>query len=281
MQIYVRSRGYHHDQDYPWHGFVPDGDTARVNEVPLRPPLPELRYILRELTDTESQRIVSVVLGRNMAAGELFLLVAGLAGSRRDFARRLIQPQFLWIGKEEEEEALRAIAVCALRNPAGLAQMAECGIEFDDKHRFRTKIYAQLVNFAESDLVKQSIAGVGSQELPEAERALKRARHSDDLRNRLADVLEQHRLPSAVKYPVVVTDLVSVPILEKAGIWRALSLSADIRSTDWEANRPQSRPRTVETDKKKRTRLASILASALILTAAIVIVILLLRAGRR
>ena len=206
MKIYVCSRG--ESQDYCWLSITEEGQQWEE---------PRLIDKVRDLIQSE---VPSVVLGR--FNGQLLLLVTGEESSRTDFRTRQIRNSVAWVGENSDESELRMLAVRALRGD--LRAELDRAVTFGGEEGFQVSLVSlrDIEQLALTDKLANS----------PPDRTRKIGRTSQELRDKLAEELETHSLPSSEGPLVVVTGIKKAEDLKNAGVWRGLS--SLVEAEDWE-----------------------------------------------
>lgn len=206
MEIFIQSSGRSPDFGYCW-----------------QPEVPPYLTTISKLIQSESP---SVVLARFQ--GELILLTTGLESpEKKDFRDRPIRHSVCWrcSDNDYDEKKIRAIAVLALRGL--LSVEVDKYIHLGGENGFEAS-FSELKSLSDSFLSE-----IGSQCLLELEdeHFQKIGKNSQDLKNDIADKLQQYRLPKGYKFIIVATGIKAEKPLEEVGAWR--SLSTLVKSENW------------------------------------------------
>jgi hypothetical protein len=205
MKIFVRSSGVSQDCGYRW--------------------LPEEPYQWNQISGLIESSSPSVVLTRSNK--QLSLFVTGLdSPDRKDFRDRLIRHCIAWTCSDNsyDEMQIRAIAVQALRGL--LSSQVDQYIKLGGEDGF--EVYSSELKSLSQSFLR---ADIESQNLPVPEDFPKIGKNSQNLRDDLANKLQQYSLPKDYKLIVIATGVKSEDSLEKAGAWR--SLSNLVKSENW------------------------------------------------
>ena len=106
-RIYVQSRGISQDYDYQWKEINFDNNTQDIVDCPL------LVKSFKHLLDSKAP---SLLLARSE---KKLLLLITIPSQRRDYMNRIIRNSVVWIGKEQDEQILKALAVRGLKSLIG------------------------------------------------------------------------------------------------------------------------------------------------------------------
>ncbi|MFB2834411.1 hypothetical protein [Floridanema evergladense] len=198
MQIYVQSCGVYPNHDYTW---VRD-DNKQIK--------PSLLYSIDRLRQKNAP---SIIISRT--GGELILLVFGLRTSQRyDFQGREIFNSLVWIAQVAEEAFVRKLAACALRREQDFLKIIDRSIVDDDNDELGFKVLW-------TQIKELSFARKAEEKLPDSTRKI--GKNTQEMRKKLAEELDQCKLPEQEGAIVVVTGIVESETLKKAGVWRSLS----------------------------------------------------------
>ncbi len=212
MDIYVQSSGVELNLGYRWLHIT---ESCQYRK---EPPL----SLITNLIESESY---SVVLTRLPPETLLLLITSIEAQERRDFLNRQIYISVAWVGKESDELILRQLAASALdeNQQNYLAEKINRAVTIGGDDGFQ-------VSFQDmQELVLKN------QELPVSQPpdlTNKIGRNSPKMKNVLAKELRKYRLPKAEVPLVVVTGVKERDVLEKARVWRSLSILVD--TEDWQ-----------------------------------------------
>jgi hypothetical protein len=164
---------------------------------------------------------------------ELLLLITGLESKdKTDFRGRAIRHSVAWVGEDskENEQKLRAIAACALRD--NLRDDIDKAIQFSDgEYGFDLKDSIDKLQINE---VRTSYANTES----------KLGTNTPKLKEDLANELEEYCLPKRVGTLVVVTGIKSENVLQQRGIWRGLS--SLVKEQEWKNGGSFTPPETAQ-----------------------------------
>lgn len=218
MDIYIQSRGFEQDCDYRW---------LQVDEEGLtQPQLPPIGLDVSNLIDSETP---SVVLER-LPDERLLLLMTGLEPAGRvDFLDRPIRIAVAWVGCSADEPVFRHLAVRALTEAEhnSLTEQINQAIPLGGEYGFEV-ILPSLQRLVSQDGAKAFTSSHPPTLTP------KIGRNSPQLRHQLAQELQTCHLPTQTGLLIVVTGIKKRESLEKAGVWRSLSML--VEGEDWEEN---------------------------------------------
>ncbi|MGA9380349.1 MAG: hypothetical protein WBV73_16415 [Phormidium sp.] len=206
MQIYVQSCGVYPNHDYTW--------LRNDNEL-IKP------LVLHSIDRLRQKNAPAIILSKT--GEELLLLIFGLKSSQRcDFQGREIFNSLVWIAKTAEEPFLRMLAACALRKDDDFLEVIDKSIiDCDNELGFKV-LWTQI-----QELSHKRKAG---EQLPDTRKKI--GKNSQELSYKLAEELDQFKLPDQQGAIVVVTGIVDSVTLKQAGVWR--SLSCLVEQENWE-----------------------------------------------
>ena len=264
-RIYVQSRGISQDYDYQWKEINFDNNTQDIVDCPL------LVKSFKHLLDSKAP---SLLLARSE---KKLLLLITIPSQRRDYMNRIIRNYVAWIGEEQDEQILKALAFRGLKSLIGedysFQEEINNAVKSDRYKGFTIEINALEVNNLApkiqvesesnlpSEIAKRKIAKIGSQ-----------------LINELINVLKQYKLPTEDGALVVVTGNKAQSALEEALVWRGLSKL--VKSEDWieiQSNLKKKSGKHLKIDVLRISRLERIILISLISILGVAVIIILSR----
>ncbi|NES04391.1 MAG: hypothetical protein F6K22_17070, partial [Okeania sp. SIO2F4] len=105
--IYVQSRGVSQDYDYQWKKISFDSNQEDIYYPPL---VEEFQHLL-------DLNALSLLLVRS--GDKLLLLVRDISSQGKDYRDRTIRNSVAWIGEDQDEQILRALAIRGLQSVLG------------------------------------------------------------------------------------------------------------------------------------------------------------------
>ncbi|RQH08835.1 putative Ig domain-containing protein [Okeania hirsuta] len=224
-RIYVQSRGI--SQDYQWNETNFDNNTQKQKTVDYPP-------LVKNFKDLLDSRTPSLLLAR--CENKLLLLVADIPSQRRDYMSRIIRNSVAWIGEEQDEQILRALAVRGLQSLLGEDYSFQEEINNAVKSD-REKGFTIEINGLEVNNLAQEIQVKSESSLPSEIAKRKIAKIGDKRINELINELKEHKLPQHNGALVVVTGNKAQSALEEASVWRGVSKL--VNSEDWIEVQPE------------------------------------------
>jgi len=204
MKIYVQSSGVSEKHDYSWQGI--DENQKQINEEP------KLVTKFKSLIQVEAHSLL-LARGENR---EILLLVTGMqARERTDYRSRKIRNSVAWVGRQEDEPMLRAIAVRILQSFRGqdsLKEEIDRAVKPDTEEGFQVSF-----DIIEAKELAQSVEVENNPPNPKSKIGLST---DEENTNELVEELQKCQLPKKTGPLVVFTGIKSPSVLQDAGVWR-------------------------------------------------------------